>query len=463
MKNTRNFMLMIVFIILSTLQLTAQRDFIDIRLSYKVIVDPISGNRPTPATDANIEEAVKKMNELQSSYARGYRFVITEIREVGWIGGQFAGPSQWYNLDFLDDDHGSDWKDDMETAAKNNKSAYLWRDNSINLYLNNAHPNTATEILHWGVCSFETANDNIIILGGNALVQPQKNAETQLHEIGHYFNLCHTQGCPCGDCESGENGICHTIPGDDNIDDTLPDLQCWNKDNIAVHAFRLLYHSLEPDLQKLVDDVHENIMSYHDDSWQLTEDQLDVWTQTANNGREYVTSGKNWIVAHDMGRLYSAHAHAKPNDLIVLKSGSYEGSITLDRPITVRASRDRPITLGAATQDRRSAFPEIIGSSTDEPIEQRTSVNNKELTIYPNPSMSQEPVHIVFNLKKRTHINMYIRNAMGQVIAEPIHHEPKSVGKHQIRFDASSLPFGLYFCVLENGSNRWVEKMVISK
>lgn len=369
-------------------------------LILNLLIFVLTGNRPINATDSNIQNVVDSLNKYQNSYSRGYRFILTEAEEIGWVGGQFLGPSMWYNIDFHDANYGADWKDDMEKAAKNNPSAYLWRTNAINIYINN--------VANEGICSLE--DDEIIIIGTNFLF----DQAGLLHEIGHYFNLCHTQGCSCGECENGESGKCHTRPGDDKIDDTLPDLHCWDKNDIAFHAFRMNYNLLQPYLQKLVDDVHQNIMSYHRLQGvkliQLTEGQLDVWTNTANDGRSNVVSGKNWIVAQNMWNLLSAHANAAPNDLIILRSGSYVGNITLDNPITIRASRDGPITLGVASQNRKAPFPEIIDAEVSDTAQDFVSKISK-LHLYPNPS--QGVINIEFELEEATSINLYIRNSMG--------------------------------------------------
>ena len=75
----------------------AAAQFIDIRVSLKVVVDPVTGNRPSGITDVLLRTAETNANIWKLSYSRGYKFRITEIVNIGGPSqGGASGPSQWF-------------------------------------------------------------------------------------------------------------------------------------------------------------------------------------------------------------------------------------------------------------------------------------------------------------------------------------------------------------------------------
>jgi hypothetical protein len=343
----------------------AQDSVINIRLSYKVILNPNNGLRPSLATDTTITRAVRGMNTLLKSYWRGYRMQLTEIVEVGGLGDT-NGPSRWYSID-LDDST----KNVMEHAAENDPANYAWRDNAINIYINQGQGG--------GICSFPPpdpgSDEEIIIVGFIAV----RDSSTHLHEIGHFFDLCHTQGCLCGPCSSTKTGTCYTTPGDDEIEDTLPDLPCWGLDQIAMNYFSKNYKDLDDGQKKQVDDVADNVMSYHhlaplrNPLRRLTEGQLDHWTDAAvrYNSRIDVRDGRAIFVATNGGTILTSNgtssspfalnwatfvANQNGNDILIMRPGTYNTSITIKKPMTIRATRQGSVSIVASTN------PTVAGS-----------------------------------------------------------------------------------------------------
>ena len=335
---------------------------ITIDLSYKIVLNPADGSRPmndfNPVTDADIETAVAAMNALSEAYYRGYRFRRAgPVIEVGGLGDT-NGPSRWFNTNFFDDG-----KEEMEAAARSDPR-YAWNPNAINLYITNG--------ICGGKCSFPTG-DHIIIIGGCSA----ENGELQLHEIGHYFDLCHTQGCPCGVCDPSQSGQCNTKPGDDNISDTLPDLACWNQDNIANRSYGNNYASLSTGQQNLVDNVFFNIMSYHANRTRLTERQLDRWADTARFFRERVVSGRTFFVQGNGGGLIIGSsslpfrtvraginaAGADGGDIVLIRPGAYDETLTITKPVTLRATRTGPVVIGT------TAAPSLSDSQSPQEVE----------------------------------------------------------------------------------------------
>jgi len=342
--------------VMTAIPLRAQ--FIDIRLSYKVVLNPATGLRPPGVTDADIDGAIAEMNRIQATYLRGFRFQrMGAVLEVGGRGDT-VGPSRWFSTDFFDASNGGAWKDQMDNAARSDVS-YVWYPNAINIYI--------TAGICGGICSFDWEGDHIIVIGACSA----GDGRVQLHEIGHYFSLFHTQGRTCGSCGSNP-GQCNS-PGDDEIPDTLPDVACWDREMIASSFFRQTYGGLVPPLQNLVDDVFLNLMSYHASAEpRLTELQLNRWTDRAGNERRSVTSGRTWFVNTNNCQYPAGNSICNPffagpfpdvsdavsasnpggGDIILLTPGSYYGNMTISKPVTLRAPRRGPVSFVGRTGPR---------------------------------------------------------------------------------------------------------------
>lgn len=372
----KTFFCMPVIVTLTTLFIPViyAADTITVRLSYKVVLNPANGNRPPGVTNNDIDDAIVAMNALEKSYFRGFRFL--RVGPVTNIGGQgdTNGPSRWYNTDFFADRNA---KDDMENAALNNREVYAWNDTAINIYITNFNRRCG------GICSFPGDNDEIIIVAACS----DGDGATQLHEIGHYFNLFHTQGDVCGCCDANQNGQCHTEPGDDEVADTLPDLACWSRDQIANWNYQTTYNRLNAEQKSRVDDVFLNIMSYHGSgcgqgatTTRITEGQLDRWTDVANGDRRGVAKGRTWFVGIPTSGIgngtsenpflivNSAQIAANPEggDIILLKPGAHRATLlsnrlVLNKPLTLRATRAGAAVIGAS-----SATSSVVAKASKE-------------------------------------------------------------------------------------------------
>jgi len=95
--NARTF-LSLVTLLLATAASQAQHIYI--RVSIKVITDPVTGARPSGITDDLFSAAMASANQWMDSFGRGYRFNVTEIVNIGGpTQGGASGPSQWYGQD----------------------------------------------------------------------------------------------------------------------------------------------------------------------------------------------------------------------------------------------------------------------------------------------------------------------------------------------------------------------------
>ncbi len=79
---------------------------------------------------------------------------------------------------------------------------------------------------------------------------------------------------------------------------------------------------------------------------------------------------------------------------------------------------------------------------------------------YPNPF---NPVTtIAFAIPQSVHVNLVVFDALGREVGVLVNGSMEA-GRHQVRFDASSLPSGIYLYRITAGSNTRVAKMVLLK
>lgn len=83
------------------------------------------------------------------------------------------------------------------------------------------------------------------------------------------------------------------------------------------------------------------------------------------------------------------------------------------------------------------------------------------LQAYPNPFSSTTTIEL--QLEKPSEVDLFIRNAMGQIVAHLMNKEQKYGGTHKLQFHAEGLPAGLYFSVLTVGEQQYVKKMVLAR
>ena len=307
------------------------------RVSVKFILNA-SGNRPASGginTDTEVQAQIDLANQILDAHGRGYRLQLTEIVDVSGVSG-------WYSAEI-----NSANKSALELAAEAAPTTYAWRNNAINIYINGDDGSA--------ICSFPPGEE-IIFVGQNP------RTTTFLHEIGHFMDCCHTQGCPCGSCAAGETGECNTIPGNDGIAETIPDLECWSQNQIAQWTYGLNYNALSASQQNKVDEVFNNIMSYHNTRNRLSPDQLDRMACASNGARSNESSGTTWFVGAQSGdeecldinylkpSYSTAIAAAGGGDIIMFRGSQYDYTGTTTKAVTLRTSRGSSIlgTLAAA-------------------------------------------------------------------------------------------------------------------
>ncbi|MBI3867694.1 MAG: hypothetical protein HY299_04100 [Verrucomicrobia bacterium] len=297
---------------------------LEMKMSVKFILSA-GGARPPGGsllTDADVLQAFTDINTLLDTFGRGYHFRVTEIVDV-------PNHSEAYNVDV------QTASEIIKAAVANNPTAFGWRNSAANMYINNDAG---------GGSAFS----------GMVVVSHNSTSRTVLHESGHHFGLCHTQGCGCQTC--ADCGLT-----DDDVADTLPDRECWTFDQIGAHAFPAVFPNLSLGQIGMVSNTFNNVMSYHHDGTGnvLTSGQLDRMADTADSlVSAGIVTGRTWFVDLNnscSGRTGSSAcvggiggpfqtvatgvSVAGSGDIVLLRKGHYNEPMTINKAITLRATR----------------------------------------------------------------------------------------------------------------------------
>ncbi len=299
---------------------------------------------------------------MLATFWRGFRFQrVGSITEIGGIGGFFRPkPSYYYAIDLFAH---SEEEANLESDVPNNLALYSWNSSAINLFITNT-PGSSFDY------SGGVSRPLIVISAEKA-----GTGRSHLHEIGHFLGLCHTQGCGCSNC-----GSC-SLPVDNGIADTIPDSSCFDRDGIATYNFGHVYADLTASQQTKVDNVFLNVMSYHgpydggpscvehghysgdplcDDHTRETEDQLDLWTDTARLTHSALCDGVTFFVdsgarAFPIGTSVLPYgtvaaglsAASSGRDIVLIRSGSYPENLRIAALVTLRAPPNGHARIGA--------------------------------------------------------------------------------------------------------------------
>ena len=116
--------------------------------------------------------------------------------------------------------------------------------------------------------------------------------------------------------------------------------------------------------------------------------------------------------------------------------------------------------------NHQSEFSDIVSLVWGNSMQKRLASNDikvfedKLIGNYPNPF---NPVtKIKYALKDADKVSLKVYDILGNKISE-IEEGYKLPGDHEVTFDGSNLPSGVYLCVLETSRYRSVQKMILSK
>lgn len=101
------------------------------------------------------------------------------------------------------------------------------------------------------------------------------------------------------------------------------------------------------------------------------------------------------------------------------------------------------------------SYDNTVSNESEENIESFVLHQN-----YPNPF--NPSTTISFNLESSANIKLTVYNILGKKVSE-IYAGPKSSGSHEINFDGSSLPSGIYYYELSTENFRQTKSMVLLK
>ena len=342
----------------------ALAQYIDIRLSIKIILHHSTGARPAGVSNALFYTSAENANQWMATYGRGYRFRVTEIVEIGGPSeGGTNGPSKWYyywnalSIDIRDPPYWGQFQSDTKAS-----SLYRLRNDQVNFYVMSPAVTGGG-----GACPIPPGEVSDIACMGIVGTGPW----WLVHETGHFFGLPHTHG-GCG-CPGTAN--CFQLNGywvgDDGIADTLPEAagdQCFTSLNeISQANFNKIYFNCTPAERLLVDNTYYNVMSYHNPDTKdqvedvMTELQLDRHADTCNSYRSGFVSGRTWFVrpgtlaagngsSSDEYRLLAQAVNAANvagGDIVTMRPGSYSvvEPYTINKRMTLRATRNGWVTL----------------------------------------------------------------------------------------------------------------------
>ena len=89
-----------------------------------------------------------------------------------------------------------------------------------------------------------------------------------------------------------------------------------------------------------------------------------------------------------------------------------------------------------------------------------TITSNSSASNYPNPFNPSTTIR--FNMLSSGHASVKIYNSLGQQVAELVNRDMGS-GVHEVRFDATNYPSGVYYYEVDAGGNKEVKKMMYLK
>ena len=343
---------------------------IDVRLSIKYILNN-QYHRPTGfyATEQNIRDVIDATNRTMKRWGRGYRFVIVgNIEEVSETTA--PGSSAFFVLD-PNSELGT-----LEDAAVANPAGYFWRNDAVNVYIVNCCAAAAA------IPSIDVDRRAVYFSAdvNNAPCDPGQNARQVVwsHELGHHFNLIHPWNndgvvdtrpepspkqcfgspplpppCDAFPCTLGGSTECCCSTKVNNLFDAMQS-GGWSQTDYDNLRYNVMGYMAAVDCVPLGEDMITI------DTMRLTDGQLDRWTDATRQYHANEVSGLTYFVdqANTSAPFngYSSDSYRTVADgvtaatqttgnIALIRSGSYNETLTVTSPVTLRSSRG-PVTIG---------------------------------------------------------------------------------------------------------------------
>jgi hypothetical protein len=337
---------LLVFLI-SLLMLAPAHAQVRLRVSIKQVRDP-SGNLPATGIFTNriaAEDAIRECNTNLALAGFGYQVELTDYTLLTSVN--LSGNLPTWSLPPTPGNVGL-----IEDYAQAN--SYGWRTDAINVYI------TQGGGAFIGYCSFPGDNRSTILV--SSIDGGRSRGQLLLHEIGHYYHLAHPFNC-CSCCDRGANPACSHVFNASGptatgiLDDLLPDLQCDFPDEIATNRFGVgrTVATLNAAELALFSVTYSNLMTYHPQTFLLSNRQRDIWAIIANTSRANSATGRTRFVSNS-GFIWGAGSSislslpnvwlgllaADPGDVVMIHAGSYPEPLLINQAIT------KAVTLGAS-------------------------------------------------------------------------------------------------------------------
>lgn len=205
---------------------------VPVRVSIKFILD-VSDNRPSVGNLNTDTEIIAEFDAGESILRQNLSEFSLHNMEGADTIVELDDVSQWYTSTSDETN-----RDNLRAAAMANPTAYGWRTDAINIYINGGTGSA--------ISKFPPDNDIILMNQGCS-----NTPSCILHELGHSLYLMHThETC----CTSG-----------DECADTIVDNESWSRDDIAQNNYGCNYTDCTSAQQAAVDLAYNNVMSYHVD------------------------------------------------------------------------------------------------------------------------------------------------------------------------------------------------------
>lgn len=107
-----------------------------------------------------------------------------------------------------------------------------------------------------------------------------------------------------------------------------------------------------------------------------------------------------------------------------------------------------------------TGMPAVTVTVTQAPLVSVEELTTSGIHIYPNPAKNN--INISFNLKNQGQVRIKLSNMMGQMVKE-VAIPKQASGNYHTSLDVSGLVAGVYSCIIEQGSMKEIQKVLIIK